>query len=34
MGQVPKSNEHTEVVGEVHCLKIEMVTQKDGSNLF
>jgi hypothetical protein len=27
MGQVPKSNEHTEIVGEVLCLKIERVTQ-------
>jgi hypothetical protein len=27
------SNEHTEIVDEVLSLKIEMVTQKDGSNL-
>jgi hypothetical protein len=27
-GQVPKSNEHMEIVGEVLCLKIERVTQR------
>jgi hypothetical protein len=27
-GQVPKSNEYTEIVGEVLCLKIERVTQR------
>jgi hypothetical protein len=27
-GQVPKSNEHTEIVNEVFCLKIERVTHR------
>jgi hypothetical protein len=27
-GQITKSNEHTKIVGEVLCLKIERVTQK------
>jgi hypothetical protein len=32
-GQVFKSNEHTNIVHEVLCLKILRVTQKGGSNL-
>jgi hypothetical protein len=32
-GQVSKSNEHTNIVHEVLCLKILRVTQKGGSNL-
>jgi hypothetical protein len=32
-GQVPKRNEHTEILDEVFCLKIEWVTQEDGSNV-
>jgi hypothetical protein len=31
--QIPKSNEHTEIVGEVLEMKIEWVTQEWGSNL-
>jgi hypothetical protein len=27
-GQVPKSNDHTEIIDEVLCLKVEWVTQK------
>jgi hypothetical protein len=27
-GQVPKKNEHMEIVNEVFCLKVEWVTEK------
>jgi hypothetical protein len=32
-GQVPKSNEHTKIIDEVLELRVEWVTQENGSNL-
>jgi hypothetical protein len=32
-GQVPKRNEHTEIVDEMLELNVEWVTQEGGSNL-